>query len=126
MFGVGMSELIVILLVALVVLGPDKLPEVARLLAKGLAEFRKARQGLRDVLDEQSEKTGFKGAFNDLKDTVADAVSEVHRPIDLLKEKPGTPRTATPPAVPAQVPEEPAESAGAQAQAPNGGGTRHG
>jgi len=39
---IGLPELIVILVVALLVLGPKRLPEVARSLGKGLAEFRKA------------------------------------------------------------------------------------
>ena len=41
MFGIGMPEMVVILVVALIVLGPQRLPEVARALGKGLAEFRK-------------------------------------------------------------------------------------
>lgn len=41
MFGIGMPELAVIIVVALVVLGPKRLPEVARSLGKGLAEFRR-------------------------------------------------------------------------------------
>lgn len=47
MFGIGASELLVIFLVALLVLGPEKLPEAARTLAKLFGEFRKATDDLR-------------------------------------------------------------------------------
>lgn len=42
MFGIGISELILILIVALIVIGPQKLPDLARSLARGLAEFKRA------------------------------------------------------------------------------------
>ncbi len=41
MFGIGLPEVAVILVVALLVLGPQRLPEIARALGKGLAEFRR-------------------------------------------------------------------------------------
>lgn len=50
MFGIGIPELLVILVVALIVLGPQRLPEVARALGKGLAELRRATSGLTDEL----------------------------------------------------------------------------
>ena len=48
MFGIGMTELIVILIIALLVIGPKKLPDMARSLGKGLREFRKATSDLKD------------------------------------------------------------------------------
>jgi len=51
MFNVGMPELVVILVVALIVLGPKRLPEVARTLGKAMAEFRKATSGISQELD---------------------------------------------------------------------------
>jgi sec-independent protein translocase protein TatB len=50
MFGIGTPELLVILVVALIVLGPKRLPEVARALGKGLAELRRATSGLTEEL----------------------------------------------------------------------------
>ncbi len=47
MLDIGLSELLIILAVALIVLGPKKLPEVARSLGRGLAQFRRASEDLR-------------------------------------------------------------------------------
>jgi Tat protein translocase TatB subunit len=51
MFNIGMPELLVILTVALIVLGPKRLPEIARALGKAMAEFRKATSGISEELE---------------------------------------------------------------------------
>ena len=51
MFNIGMPELLVILTVALIVLGPKRLPEIARALGKAMAEFRKATSGISQELE---------------------------------------------------------------------------
>lgn len=55
MFGIGMGEFLLILIVGLIVFGPSKLPEVGRALGKGLREFRKAQAALTATLEESAE-----------------------------------------------------------------------
>lgn len=55
-FGIGLPELLIILVVALIVLGPERIPEAARTLGKGIADFRRAvepaRSAWRDLTSE--------------------------------------------------------------------------
>lgn len=51
MFGIGVPELILILIIGLVVFGPGKLPEVGRAVGKSLNEFKKATSGIMDNND---------------------------------------------------------------------------
>ena len=73
MFGIGMPELIMILAVALIVLGPKRLPEIARALGKGLAEFRRATDELKDefrqIEHEVEESSAQTTASDDLSVT---------------------------------------------------------
>jgi TatA/E family protein of Tat protein translocase len=84
MFGIGPTELIIILAIALLVLGPKRLPELARSLGKGLAEFRRATADVTDELDnarilleeearEAAKKTDTFSRGNDTRNTTAQA-----------------------------------------------------
>lgn len=50
MFGIGMPEMMIIMVLALIVFGPQKLPDLARSLGKGLAEFKNATNGIKESL----------------------------------------------------------------------------
>jgi len=54
MFGIGFPELLLIMALALIVLGPKRLPDIARALGRGLAEFKKATNELKQTFDEES------------------------------------------------------------------------
>ena len=61
MFGIGLPELVVILAVALIVLGPQRLPEVARMLGRAYAQLRRASEEFqqtirRDLADANRNK----------------------------------------------------------------------
>lgn len=57
MGSIGVPELIIIFVVALIVFGPRKLPELGKSLGKGLAEFRKASNELRSTFEEEVRNT---------------------------------------------------------------------
>lgn len=64
MFGIGGSEILVILVIALLFLGPDKLPEAAKTISKGIRDLKKQSRALQNQI-ESDEKIG--GAIRDLK-----------------------------------------------------------
>ncbi len=63
MFGIGFSELLVIFAVALIVVGPEKLPDLARALGRGYAEFKRAMDEIRNTLDQDETVRGLKEEF---------------------------------------------------------------
>jgi TatA/E family protein of Tat protein translocase len=50
MFGIGMQELLIILVIALIVVGPKKLPELAKSLGRGLSEFKKTAEDFQSTM----------------------------------------------------------------------------
>lgn len=85
MFGIGMPELLLILGLALIVLGPKKLPELAKALGKGLAEFRRATDDLKEE---------FRHMEREVEDAAAKSQAEEPNPQEPVAQ---TTRTEPPP-----------------------------
>ena len=76
MFGIGLPELFIILVIALVVLGPDKLPDLARAIGKGIGEFKRATNELKETLNSDDELRGLSKSFNEAKSEMTGLVRE--------------------------------------------------
>jgi len=117
MFGIGMPEFLLILVVALVVLGPKRLPELARSLGRGLAELKKTTGDLKQNIDFgddlnkvqkdlQEVKNDLAGVIdtNFLQDTIPDYLKEPEPQTEVKPEPtaeafPIGAQTAAPPAI---------------------------
>ncbi len=64
MFGMGGTEIIVILIVALIFLGPDKLPEAAKSISKGIRDFKRSTRDIQETFEADEQ---FGGALRDIK-----------------------------------------------------------
>lgn len=77
MFDIGSQEMLVILLVALIVIGPKRLPDIAKALGRGIAEFKRATQEMKQtILEDQGLKS--------VKEEVVDSAEEVR---EVVKEE---------------------------------------
>lgn len=143
MLNVGPLELLVVLAVALIVVGPERLPELARSVGRVLRQFREVQDEVRDMVssgvdddmrqaaDEFRKVTGGIKRATDVKGAVRRAERTIRDETAALR----TPRTAppkradgpsSPPPAPAQPPPEPTEAAGPPAdRLVEDGGTTH-
>jgi sec-independent protein translocase protein TatA len=82
---IGMPELVIILVIALIVFGPRKLPELGRSLGRSIGEFKRASNELRSTLDEEIRVEEQRNAERQRVDTEA-------RTEQRAKDEPGVPR----------------------------------
>ena len=97
MGSIGTQEIIIIFIIALIVFGPRKLPELGKSLGKGLAEFKKASHELRRTWEDEvkidKEKNALSSAVsesagslteivNDMKSNLTEIVSDIGKSVD--------------------------------------------
>lgn len=97
MFGLGFQELLLILAIALIVVGPGKLPDLARALGRGLAEFRKATNEIKQTFDQDETVQEIKKEFRTAQSQMS--LEQLAAPSD-------PPKVATPAAESAAAPAE--------------------
>jgi TatA/E family protein of Tat protein translocase len=85
MFGsVGPTELILIFIVALLVFGPKKLPEIGKSVGKALREFKKASEEIKGRIEEEIQASEIKDIGKDIKAEVQGLHDEIKKEIPML------------------------------------------
>jgi Tat protein translocase TatB subunit len=93
MFGIGMPEMILILAIALIVIGPKKLPDLAKYLGRAIGEFKNAASDFKESIDINSEIKDVKNQFEDMNDSIKHVADikpgdREDKPSDMPNEEP--------------------------------------
>jgi sec-independent protein translocase protein TatA len=82
MFGIGGGELIFIIFIALMLFGSDKLPDIARTLAKGMAQVKNATNEIKSEIQKEVKANGIDTSIKELNETFTTEVSKVKEGLD--------------------------------------------
>ena len=76
MFGIGVPELLLLLAIALIVIGPKKLPDLAKSMGRAMREFKKATGEIKDSLSMDTDLNDVKETIDDLKDDLKKSLDD--------------------------------------------------
>ncbi len=83
MFGnIGFPELLIILVIALLVFGPKKLPEVGRSVGKALREFRRTSDEIKGRIEEEINRSEIKSVQDDIQKSINEIKDDITKDID--------------------------------------------
>ena len=77
MFGIGLPEMIIIAVVALIFIGPDKLPGVLRSIGKGLVELKRSTSDVRSTVQEEMQKIEDEIELKEVRESAQDFKNEL-------------------------------------------------
>ncbi|MBW1840830.1 MAG: twin-arginine translocase TatA/TatE family subunit [Deltaproteobacteria bacterium] len=86
MFGIGMPEMILILAIALIVIGPKNLPTLAKSLGRAFGEFKRATSELKESMEIDTELSDVKKAFDEMNQSVRETIDETAGYADEVKD----------------------------------------
>jgi len=75
MFGIGMPEMLLICAIALIVIGPKKLPDLAKSLGRAMGEFKKATNDIKQSIGSEADFKEVKDTFDDLQQDIKGTVT---------------------------------------------------
>jgi len=114
MFNIGLPELLIIVAIALIVFGPNKLPELAKAFGKAMREFKKATEEVKESFEAQTRD------LEDLKSTLTEEkenlIANLAEEVSRVEEEAPTPSETTPEA--STLPEPPISSEANQGTLP--------
>ena len=95
MFGLGMPEILLILAIALIVIGPKKLPELAKTLGRAMGEFKRSAQDFKRSIDMETTLHDIKSSATDMTDITGKSRQE-KKDKDQNQENPDQEKTDIP------------------------------
>lgn len=91
MFGIGLPEMLIVLAVALIFIGPKKLPDLAKSLGRAMGEFKRATSDLKQSIESETGMDDVRQSFDEVKEDIkaqVDLAGEVPDPSPSLSESP--------------------------------------